>query len=151
MLEAKGNVQLSVVGHTDKVGRVGVSGSMNIWNVMLCKGILWWIVLHTGLCRQCWFDTKYSKVRWAGIAQSVSRLATGWMVRGSNPGGDEVFCTCLDRSCGPLNLLHNGYRVSFSGVKRPGRGVDHPPPSSAEVKERVQLYLYSPSGPRGLF
>jgi len=36
---------------------------------------------------------------------------------------------------------------SFSGVKRPGRGVDHPPPSIAEVKERVELYLYSPSGP----
>jgi hypothetical protein len=36
---------------------------------------------------------------------------------------------------------------SFSGVKWPGRGVDHPPPSSAEVKERVDLYLYSPSGP----
>ena len=34
---------------------------------------------------------------------------------------------------------------SFSGVKRPGRGVDHPPPSSAEVKERVELYLFSPS------
>ena len=33
------------------------------------------------------------------------------------------------------------------GVKRPGRGVNHPSPSSAEVKERVELYLYSPSGP----
>jgi len=32
----------------------------------------------------------------------------------------------------------------FLGVKRPRRGVDHPPPSSAEVKEGVQLYLYSP-------
>jgi hypothetical protein len=32
------------------------------------------------------------------------------------------------------------------GVKRPGRGVDHPPSSSVEVKERVELYLYSPSG-----
>jgi hypothetical protein len=30
------------------------------------------------------------------------------------------------------------------GVKRLGREVDHPPPSSAEVKERVELYLYSP-------
>ena len=29
----------------------------------------------------------------------------------------------------------------FSGVKRPGRGVDHPVPSSAEIKERVELYL----------
>jgi len=36
---------------------------------------------------------------------------------------------------------------SFPGVKRPGRGVDHPPPSRDKVKERVQLYLYSPSGP----
>jgi hypothetical protein len=36
---------------------------------------------------------------------------------------------------------------SFPGVKRPGRDVDHPPLSSAEVKERVDLYLYFPSGP----
>jgi hypothetical protein len=34
-----------------------------------------------------------------------------------------------------------------SRVKRPERGVDHPPPYSAEFKERVELYLYSPSGP----
>jgi hypothetical protein len=33
------------------------------------------------------------------------------------------------------------------GTGRPGRGVDHPSSSSAEVKERVELYLYSPSGP----
>jgi hypothetical protein len=26
-------------------------------------------------------------------------------------------------------------------------GVDHPPTSSAEVKDRVELYLYSTSGP----
>ena len=36
---------------------------------------------------------------------------------------------------------------SFLGVKRPGRGADHPPPSSAEVEGRAELYLYSPSGP----
>jgi hypothetical protein len=36
---------------------------------------------------------------------------------------------------------------SFPGVKRPGYGVGHPFPSSAEVKERVELYLYSPTGP----
>jgi hypothetical protein len=34
---------------------------------------------------------------------------------------------------------------SFPGLKV--RGVDHPPPSSAEVKERIEQYLYSPSGP----
>jgi hypothetical protein len=32
------------------------------------------------------------------------------------------------------------------GVKLQERGVDHPPPSSAEVKERVKLYLYFPCG-----
>jgi hypothetical protein len=36
---------------------------------------------------------------------------------------------------------------SFPGVKRQERGVDDPPPSSAEVKKRVELYLYSTSGP----
>jgi hypothetical protein len=35
---------------------------------------------------------------------------------------------------------------SFPGVKRPGRGLDHPPLSSADVEERVELYLYSPAG-----
>jgi hypothetical protein len=44
-------------------------------------------------------------------------------------------------------LVHNGYLFSFPRVKRPVRFVDYPPPSSAEVKERVELYLYSPSGP----
>ena len=32
----------------------------------------------------------------------------------------------------------------FCFFPRPGRGVDHSPLSSAEVKERVALYLYSP-------
>ena len=32
---------------------------------------------------------------------------------------------------------------SFPGLKRPGRGVDHQPPSSAEVNEVVELYLYA--------
>jgi hypothetical protein len=36
---------------------------------------------------------------------------------------------------------------SFLEVKRSGHGVDHPPPSSVEVKERVGLYLHSTSGP----
>ena len=35
---------------------------------------------------------------------------------------------------------------SFPGVKQPGRGVDYLPQSIVEVKERVELYPYSPSG-----
>jgi hypothetical protein len=59
----------------------------------------------------------------------------------------DSFRSCPDWPWGPPSLLYNGYRVSFLGVKRPGHGVDHPPPSSARVKERVELYLYSSSGP----
>jgi hypothetical protein len=52
---------------------------------------------------------------------------------------------------GPSNLLYNGYRLSFPVVKRPGRGVNHPPlPSSAEVKERVDIYLHTRLGLLGL-
>ena len=36
--------------------------------------------------------------------------------------------------------------VSTPGVKRPTRGVDHPPLSRTEVKERVELHVYSHSG-----
>jgi len=37
--------------------------------------------------------------------------------------------------------------VSFPEVKQLGRGVDHPPPSSAEVEGRVDLNICSTSGP----
>jgi hypothetical protein len=37
----------------------------------------------------------------------------------------------------PPNFLYNGYRVSFPGVKQPGRGANHTPTSSAEIKERI--------------
>ena len=58
----------------------------------------------------------------------------------------EIFCIRSDRPWGPPGLLYNGYRVSFQGIKRPGRGVDPHHPSSQEREERVELYLY-PSGP----
>jgi hypothetical protein len=75
-----------------------------------------------------------------------SNLATDWTVRGSNPGGGDIFCTCPDRPWDPPSLLYNGYRV-FPGVKAAGDWRWPPTPSSAEVKEKVKLYLYSPSGP----
>jgi hypothetical protein len=55
--------------------------------------------------------------------------------------GGEIFRTRPYRPCGPPSLLYNGYRVSFPGVKWPGRGVNHPPPTSAEVKEGGAIAL----------
>jgi len=53
----------------------------------------------------------------------------------------------------PFRLAHGAHPTSyavgtgsFPGVKQLGRG-NHPPPSSAKVKESVDLYLYFPSGP----
>ena len=40
-------------------------------------------------------------------------------VRGSNPGGGEIFRIRPDRPWGPPNLLYNGYRV-FPGGKAAG-------------------------------
>jgi hypothetical protein len=39
------------------------------------------------------------------------RLATGWTVRGSNPGGGEIFRTRSDRPWGTPSLLYIRYRV----------------------------------------
>ena len=82
----------------------------------------------------------------AGIAQSLWRLATSWTVRSSNSGGGEIFRNRPHRPWGPPSLLYNGYRV-FPGGKAAGAWRWPPTPTTVEVKERVELYLYSPSGP----
>ena len=40
---------------------------------------------------------------WAGLAQSVKQLATGWKVLVSNPGRGEIFHT--GSALGPTSLL----------------------------------------------
>jgi hypothetical protein len=71
----------------------------------------------------------------SACSRVYSDWATGWMIRGSNPGADEISVTRLDPRWGPPSLLYSGYRVFLPEVKRPGRGFDHPPLSRAEVKE----------------
>jgi hypothetical protein len=71
-----------------------------------------------------------------------------WTVQASNLCRGDLFCAHPDQPWGLPNPLYNEY-VSFPRLKLPGSGVDHPPPSSTEVKERVQLHSYmsTPSGP----
>ena len=99
----------------------------------------------THSCRGGFLRVSFKKWQ-AATAQSVQRFATGSTVRGSNPGGGEPSAFVQTGPGAHTAACAIGTR-SFPGVKRPGRGVDHPPPSSAEVKERVELYLYSPSVP----
>jgi len=83
-------------------------------------------------------------------------IATGYGLDGVGiesrlGGGGKIFRTCPDRPWGPASLLYNGYRVFLRGKERPGRDADPSPPSSAVGHERVELYLYSPYGPYGLY
>ena len=39
-------------------------------------------------------------------------------------------------------------KTRYPLLKQPGRGTDHPPPPKRQGHERVELYLYSPSGPQ---
>ena len=85
------------------------------------------------------------------VGRLVWRLATDWTVRGSNPGGSQIFRTCPYRPWDPPSLLYNGYRVFPGGKERPRSDADPSPLSSAVGHERVELYLYSPSGLYGLY
>jgi hypothetical protein len=50
------------------------------------------------------------------------------------------------RGAHPTSYTKSIESVSLE-VKRPGLDVDHPPSSSNEVEERVEIYFYSPSAP----
>jgi hypothetical protein len=86
------------------------------------------------------------KGRWAWVAQPVQQLATDSTIRGSNPVVGEIFLCRPEWPYRPPSLLYDVYRLSFLGVKLPGRGVEHPLLYRAEVKERLELNLYSPFG-----
>jgi hypothetical protein len=62
---------------------------------------------------------KIMTIGWAGIAQSVQKIAIGWTVRELNPGEGEICRTRPDWSWGPPSLLYNGYRF-LPGAKAAG-------------------------------
>jgi hypothetical protein len=56
------------------------------------------------------------------------------------PVGSEIFRIHPDSS----SFLHKGYCVSYIGIKRPGRGVDHPPPQRPRLKgDSTPLFPFS--------
>jgi hypothetical protein len=74
-----------------------------------------------GLCYYCGRDSDSLRAGRSGVR-------TPWR------GVGEIFRFQQVRPRGPPRLLYNGHRVSFPGVKRPGRDVNHPPPSSDVVE-----------------
>jgi hypothetical protein len=49
--------------------------------------------------------------------------------------GEEIFRTRPDRPWGPPSLLYNRYRISFPGVKRQERAVNHDPHLAPRAKK----------------
>jgi len=84
---------------------------------------------------------------------SVVGIATGFGLNGPGIeswwGRDFPHLSIL--ALGPTQPPYNVYRVFPGGKERPGRDADPSPPSSAVGHERVELYLYSPYGPYGLY
>ena len=72
--------------------------------------------------------------------------------------GPGIESRCVARFSAPVQTGRGAHPASytigngsFPGVKQSGRGVGYPPPpASAEVKERVELYSTPPLGLRGL-
>jgi hypothetical protein len=60
------------------------------------------------------------------ILQKAVRLATGWMVWGSNPGGARFFAH-IQTGPGAHPASCTVGTGSFMGVKQLGHGADHPP------------------------
>jgi hypothetical protein len=88
----------------------------------------------------------------AMIAQSVKCWAMGWKIAVlgfDSQWGWEFFSTTTSRTVlGPTQPPIQWVPGDLSlGVKRQEREADHSPPSSAEVKEYVELYLHSPNMP----
>jgi hypothetical protein len=62
--------------------------------------------------------------------------------------GNFLFTTASRMALGPTQPPIQWVPGALSlGVKRPGREADHSPPSSAEVKEWVELNIHSPNTP----
>jgi hypothetical protein len=129
--------------------------SLPLSKLQVVSTIRWWLLLpnsfhftvhrsyHLKLYRLFYWQHHYiNKIsicecvcvpKWNGPGQ-LSRysdlLQAGW-------SGDWILMGARLPHTSRPGLLFNGYHVSFPRVKWRGRGVDHRPPSSAKVKERI--------------
>ena len=113
------------------------------------------LIGQTTVIHDCWVNEAFTVIlptqpaRFARCRYSSVGIATCYGVDG--PG---IKARWVARLSAPVQTSPGAHLApytmgtgSFPVVNRPGRGVDHQTPSSAEVKERVELCLYSPSGP----
>jgi len=75
------------------------------------------------------------------VSDKLGRTERDISLRAGRSGDQNPFGTKFSAffQTGPGSHLASNSMgtLSFSGIKRPDRGIDHPPASSAEVKESV--------------
>jgi hypothetical protein len=107
----------------------------------------------TGGVQITYFNLEAPSVFFLAFRDSSFGTATGYRVDNRMIGFDSrqdlgifLFDTVSGPALGPTQPPIQWVPGALSlGVKRKGRKADHSPPSSAEVKEWVELYLHSPN------
>jgi len=69
-----------------------------------------------------------------------------WKVLASKTRGDEKFVPHITGNEDQTFSCRIGNGSNSGGVKQPVRGFNHPLPSRGDVKENVQLIIYSTFG-----
>ena len=123
--------------HRDKLSRCGFNYKLRYLYVSIAAGAVVNLVVAIalgGLGQLSWYSDSLPSER------PGDQIPVG-----------AIFRTRPDRPWGPPSLLYNGYRVSFSRVKRPGCGVVHPPHLVPRLKKECSYTSTRPLGLRGLF
>ena len=110
----------------------------------------WWFILLTHAARM--YHLYFLKMTLKGwnVLKLCIVLIKWWFYMSAFLG---VYLICVNflfmhsRLCSTLPPVPMGTGSLSPGVKWPGRGVHHPPPSSTKITRRVELLPYSPSGP----
>ena len=124
-------------------------GNYNVTNFCIhlyMIGHLWWCVCCLDAMEVVLWKEPLPVINtgWDSVVAIATRYRLDGLGIESQRG--QILRTHPDRPWDLPSLLYNGYRVPSPGVKWLGCGI-RPPPPSAEVKERIELYLYSPPGP----
>ena len=88
------------------------------------------------------FEIGLARIKFRRIPFVISHVSAG-SIRLDGPGIHSPVGATFSATVHSCPGAHPGsYTMgtgSLPGLKQPGRGVNHPPPSSAEVKERIRL------------
>jgi len=118
---------------------------LNTWWAPLKALMIFWVLDNEGISSWAENLTKSFFRSWS--RDNSVHIAARYGLDG--PGIESRFSAPVQTGAGAHPSSYTMGSRYYPGVKGQGQGpgVDHLLSCSAEVKERVELYLYSPSGP----